>query len=119
MAEKITEPSNGHAPAGATLDQLSAIRTILMGEQIQSTEAQFQAINDRINALTVLLKETEASLAKRLETAQKDLSTDLTAKNAALEAALKAQGEKFAQKTDADKKEIGKLFMEIGKKLMD
>jgi uncharacterized protein YukE len=117
MAEKKDQNT------GMNLGELSTIRNILMGQQMNEYDERFgeleklvsdaeDRINQKINAL-------EEASNKKLS----DLQAEMTQKLEKLENALMENVSSINQKMEAtsreDKHQLGAFLSEIGKKLMD
>ncbi|MFK7809580.1 MAG: hypothetical protein AB8F74_17380 [Saprospiraceae bacterium] len=114
--------NNNKNQTGANLAEISTIRDILMGQQINQYEENFQRIQDEIENLRTELEEKLKAVDHFHKFAMIDFSKETNQRFNKVEKNLAKQVENLENKirssSTADKKELGRMMTNIGKKLM-
>ena len=108
--------------AGPTPGEISTIRNILMGQQMQEYDGRFEGVQENLNVLEASLNEKLSSLEKQTEHRLKELQNDMSERFDKLEQLLmgniKDLHEKVDKVTGDDRQQMGEFFAEMGKKLL-
>lgn len=105
------------------LGEISTIRNILMGEQMSQYETKFQALQEDLSKARLQLEKDLKGAANatddRLSKLEKDMNVRFDKLEQLLSDSLDSMNQKLEATSHADKQQLGKMFAEIGKKLMD
>jgi Skp family chaperone for outer membrane proteins len=118
MSKKNNDAENGMMGLG----EISTIRNILMGEQINETDSRFKDVEKKINKLEEMLLAKIAELQEATQSAHQSLSKETNQQLASLEnhvnKGLADLDKKFEKVNAKDRKELGKLFGDVSRKLL-
>lgn len=105
------------------LGDISMIRDILMGQQMNDYDARFNEVNKRIQQLEQDLRQTIKSLEDRTHQRIQQLTDETNDRFARLQQNLddntKMLEDRIARTSKADKAIIGAMLIEIGKQLVN
>lgn len=100
------------------LNEITAIRDILMGQQMAEYSDKFEAIEKRLDLLAQKLEETD----KKHDAQGKDMKLSLEAWLQKLEELLESKSSelhhKINQISKSDKEKVGKLLADVAQKLV-
>ena len=115
MANK--EQNNSMKPG-----EITTIRNILMGQQMQEYDGRFEGVQENMNALEAALNEKLSVLEKQTEVRFQELQNDMSERFDKLERLLANNMEELNQKVDKvtgdDRQKMGELFAEMSKRLL-
>lgn len=106
-----------------SLGEISTIRNILMGQEMSEYDRRFKELEDRIAAMNEAL-ETQIDHAQneansQSNTLEKNLNSQINSLDKALSKRLEQLETKMLQTSQKDKNKIGKMLLDMGKKLME
>ena len=129
----MSKKDNNHSMNGTTLGEISTIRDILMGQQIQDFETRFQSLqnemtkledklNDRIKALSKSTNNIEKTLIKDVSGQISQLESQTEGRLNQLEQSLKDGlmdlQNKMEESDMNDRERIAKLLLDAGNNLL-
>ncbi len=116
MAKELTTNGLG---AG----EINIIRNILMGQQIEEANAQFNELKSRIDENHAKQQSSLAELSQRMEQKLSALEKSMDSRIQTMEGDLKHRldvlSQKLVETSKNDKAELGRMLVEIGQKLID
>lgn len=102
--------------------EITTIRNILMGQQMQEYDGRFEGVQENMNALEASLNEKLSVLEKQTEVRFQELQNDMSERFDKLERLLTNNMEELNQKVDKvtgdDRQKMGELFAEMSKRLL-
>ena len=103
--------------------EITTIRNILMGQQMQEYDGRFETVHQRnMHALEAALSEKLNELEKQTEVRFQELQNDISERFDKLERLLIGNIEDLHQKVDKvtgdDRQKMGELFAEMSKRLL-
>ncbi len=105
------------------LGDISMIRDILMGQQMNDYDSRFGEVNKRIQQLELDLRQTIKSLEDRTHQRMQQMTEENNERFARLQQNLddntKMLEDRIARTSKADKAIIGAMLIEIGKQLVN
>ena len=105
------------------LGEISTIRDILMGQQINEFQKKFDATDGKVGELEKLMDKKLQSLEKDLNSRVDDMEKNMTARFDKLESLLKENVDnieaKLATSSKSDKALLGQMLQEVSKKLLN
>lgn len=130
---KKKEENNGSQIGIENMSDISTIRNILMGQQIEESENKFQSIQDRIDEHDRQIQDKLESLKRNMDSRIASLEQEIDERFEKLESLFMENLGTLEKKTDKglakisskleqssrnDKKQIGKLLSQMGERLM-
>ena len=107
---------------GLKLGEISTIRNILMGQQMQEYDGRFEGVQENMNVLEASLNEKINALDKRTESRLLELQSEMSERFDKLEKLLMANSKDLNSKIDKitgdDRQKMGELFAEMSKRLL-
>lgn len=105
------------------LGEITTIRNILMGQQMNEYDSRFEGMQENLNVLEASLNEKLSVLEKRTESRLQELQSDISDRFDKIEQLLLNNVEELNKKVDkvtqGDRIKMGQLFAEMGKRLLD
>ncbi len=102
--------------------EITTIRNILMGQQMQEYDGRFEGVQENQNALEAALNERIDALEKRTETRLRELQSDISQRFDKLEQLMLGNVKDLNHKVDKitgdDRNKMGELFAEMSKRLL-
>jgi len=102
--------------------EITTIRNILMGQQMQEYDGRFENVQENLNALEAALNEKIDAIEKRTEGRLQELQSDMSQRFDKLEQLMVGNVKDLNQKIDKitgdDRKKMGELFSEMSKRLL-
>jgi len=102
--------------------EITTIRNILMGQQMQEYDGRFEGVQENQNALEAALNERIDALEKRTENRLQELQSDMSQRFDKLEQLMLGNIKDLNQKVDKvtgdDRNKMGELFAEMSKRLL-
>ena len=102
--------------------EITTIRNILMGQQMQEYDGRFENVQENLHALEAALNEKLNGLEKQTEVRLQELQNDISERFDKLERLLISNIEDLHQKVDKitgdDRQKMGELFAEMSKRLL-
>ena len=118
MSKKNNDADNGMMGLG----EISTIRNILMGQQINETDSRFKDVEKRINKLEETLLAKIAELKEATQISHKSFAKETSQKFSSVENQMNKGfsdlDKKFEKINAKDRKELGKLFGDVSRKLL-
>lgn len=107
---------------GMNLGEITTIRNILMGQQMQEYDGRFESVQEHLNVVEASLNEKINSLEKQTENRLQELQNDMSERFDKLEKLLVNSIEDLHTKVDKitgdDRQKMGELFAEMSKRLL-
>lgn len=104
------------------LGEITTIRNILMGQQMQEYDGRFENLQENLNILEASLNEKISALEKRTENRLQELHSDIAERFDKLEKLIINNVEDLHIKVDRvsgnDRQKMGELFAEMSKRLL-
>lgn len=105
------------------LGEISTIRDILMGQQINEFQKKFDEVNDKNVALEKMFEQKVQTLEKDMKSKMDELEKGMSARFDKLEALLKDNvnnlESKLSSSSKNDKELLGQMLQEVGNKLLN
>ncbi len=105
------------------LGEISTIRDILMGQQINEFQAKFDRADERTDSLQNLMDEKLQALEKDMQNKMNELEKNMSERFDKLEDLLKQNvsglENKLSQSSKTDKELLGQMLQEVGQKLLN
>jgi len=102
--------------------EITTIRNILMGQQMQEYDGRFDGVQENLNNLEAALNEKIDALEKRTEGRLQELQADMSQRFDKLESLMtgniKDLNERVDKVTGDDRRKMGELFAEMSKRLL-
>ncbi|MEM6321124.1 MAG: hypothetical protein AAF960_25905 [Bacteroidota bacterium] len=103
--------------------EISTIRNILMGQQMQEYDGRFESVQESLNVLEAAFNEKLSHLEKNTENRLQELQNDMSERFDKLEQLLVSNVEDLHKKVDKvtgdDRQKMGQLFAEMSKRLLE
>lgn len=104
------------------LGEITTIRNILMGQQMQEYDGRFDSVQENLHVLEASLNEKLTNLEKQTENRLLELQNDMSERFDKLEQLLMGNIKDLHTKVDKvtgnDRQQLGALFAEMSKRLL-
>lgn len=104
------------------LGEITTIRNILMGQQMQEYDGRFDTVQENLNVLEASLNEKLSALEKQTEHRFQELQNDMSERFDKLEQLLAGNIKDLHAKVDKvtgdDRQQMGELFAEMSQRLL-
>ena len=114
--------ANKEQNSSINLGEITTIRNILMGQQMQEYDGRFDTVQENIHALEASMNERLSTLEKQTEVRFQELQNDISERFDKLERLLVSNVEDLHKKVDKvtgdDRQKMGELFSEMSKRLL-
>lgn len=115
--------SNKDQNNSMNLGEITTIRNILMGQQMNEYDSRFEGVQENLNALETALNEKIGALEKKTESRLQEMQSDISQRFDKLEQLLihnvKDLNHKVDKITGDDRAKMGQLFAEMSKRLLE
>lgn len=105
------------------LGEITTIRNILMGQQMNEYDSRFEGVQENLNALEASLNEKISALDKKTEGRMQELQSDISQRFDKLEQLVINNIADMNKKVDKvrgdDRTKMGELFAEMSKRLLE
>ncbi len=129
----MSKKDNNHSMNGTTLGEISTIRDILMGQQIQDFETRFQSLQNQMAELEDKLNQKVKDVSKSTSNIEKILMKDMSGQISQLESQTEGRlnqleqslkdglmdlQNKMEESNMNDRERIAKLLLDAGNNLL-
>ena len=101
------------------LEELSMIRNILMGQQMEEYQSKFQELGDRLGAAQDAISQEIEAMKKRHEEEINELREEHATAIQELTARLETKAAEMEETRKQDKQALGALLVTLGKNWME
>ena len=118
----MAKNKNQNNGTSINLGEITTIRNILMGQQMQEYDGRFDGLQEHVNVLEASLNEKINALEKRTEERLRTMNNDMAERLDKLEQLIlnnsKDLDAKINKITSDDRQQMGVLFAEMSKRLL-
>lgn len=118
----MSKNEENHSTPPPSLGEISTIRDILMGQQMNEYDSKFSIVDEKINKVEAelinRLEEMEARISERFEAFQKEMNKRLEAIEKQATTNTENLERKIEKATNAENVRLGKMLAKVSKQLL-